>query len=119
MIGTRLAATADPRRLDHREPAILVMGNEQAGLSKEMAAACDTPAKLPMAGHADSLNLAIARGIALFEVRRGGWGEGVALTYAQCNAEGLQSAGADPQLEHRIAGHYRPRLVGGQLICPI
>jgi len=70
MIGTHLAATADLRRLDHREPAILVMGNEQAGLSERMAAACDSLAKLPMAGHADSLNLAVSTGIALFELRR-------------------------------------------------
>lgn len=71
MIGTHLAATADLRRLDHPEPAILVMGNEQAGLSEAMAAACDTLAKLPMAGRADSLNLAVSTGIALFEMRRG------------------------------------------------
>jgi TrmH family RNA methyltransferase len=47
------------------------MGNEQAGLSAEMAGLCDVLVKIPMAGKADSLNLAIATGVMLFEVLRG------------------------------------------------
>lgn len=43
-----LSATAVLRRLDHREPMILIMGNEPAGLSDAMAAACDRHAKLPL-----------------------------------------------------------------------
>ena len=34
------------------------MGNEQAGLTEEMAAACEARVKIPMVGRADSLNLA-------------------------------------------------------------
>ena len=47
------------------------MGNEQSGLSPEVAEACQVLAKIPMAGRADSLNLAVATGVMLFEVFRG------------------------------------------------
>ncbi|MND09196.1 tRNA (guanosine(18)-2'-O)-methyltransferase [compost metagenome] len=46
------------------------MGNEQHGLPGELAAACDRLCLIPMAGRADSLNLAVATGIMAFEVRR-------------------------------------------------
>jgi TrmH family RNA methyltransferase len=46
------------------------MGNEQAGLSPQLAKSCETLVKIPMAGRADSLNLAVATGIMLFEIAR-------------------------------------------------
>jgi TrmH family RNA methyltransferase len=42
------------------------MGPEQAGLSGEIAAACDVNVKIPMHGRADSLNLAVATGIMIY-----------------------------------------------------
>jgi TrmH family RNA methyltransferase len=47
------------------------MGTEQAGLSTEAAAAATTLVKIPMAGKADSLNLAVATAVMLFEIERG------------------------------------------------
>jgi TrmH family RNA methyltransferase len=47
------------------------MGNEQQGLTPALAAACDTLVRIPQSGTADSLNLAVATGIMLFEIRRG------------------------------------------------
>jgi TrmH family RNA methyltransferase len=70
VVGTHLAATEDLRKASFAEPAILLMGGEQAGLSDRLAAACDRLVKIPMAGRADSLNLAVSTGIALFEMRR-------------------------------------------------
>ena len=49
---------------------MVVMGGEQAGLTTAMAEACTTLVKIPMAGRADSLNLAVATGVMLFEVLR-------------------------------------------------
>jgi TrmH family RNA methyltransferase len=46
------------------------MGNEQQGLPDELAAACDRLLRIPQAGRADSLNLAVATGVALYEIRR-------------------------------------------------
>ena len=46
------------------------MGNEQQGLPDDAAAGCDTLLRIPQAGRADSLNLAVATGVMLFEIRR-------------------------------------------------
>lgn len=70
VVGTHLSGTNDIRTADFGEPALLMMGNEQAGLSDAVATVCDALVKIPMAGAADSLNLAISTGIALFELRR-------------------------------------------------
>mgnify|MGYP002621076495 CR=1 FL=1 len=40
------------------------------GLPEALAQACDTLIRIPQAGRADSLNLAVATGVALYEVRR-------------------------------------------------
>ncbi len=50
--------------------AVLLMGNEQSGLSAEIEAACDLLVRLPMRGRADSLNLAIATGVLLYDLWR-------------------------------------------------
>lgn len=71
IVGTHLAGKADYRAADYRTPVLLVMGGEQAGLTAEAAALCNTLVKIPMVGKADSLNLAVATAVMLFEIRRG------------------------------------------------
>ena len=66
VIGTRLDATSDHRSADVKRPSLVLMGNEQAGLTDDLAAACDVNVKIPMRGRADSLNLAIATGIMVY-----------------------------------------------------
>ncbi len=66
VVGTLLTATLDVRAARPAPPALLVMGNEQAGLSPSLAAACDLLVKIPMRGRADSLNLAVATGVMLY-----------------------------------------------------
>jgi TrmH family RNA methyltransferase len=66
VIGTRLDATAGYRDGAVQRPALLLMGNEQTGLTDRLAAACDVNVKIPMRGRADSLNLAIATGIMVY-----------------------------------------------------
>ena len=68
--ATHLNGSVDYRTPDYIEPVLLVMGNEQQGLDDEMAALCPTLIRIPQAGEADSLNLAVATGIALYEARR-------------------------------------------------
>jgi TrmH family RNA methyltransferase len=46
------------------------MGNEQQGLPDGLAESCDRLLRIPQAGRADSLNLAVATGVMLFEIRR-------------------------------------------------
>ena len=50
-----------PRRL------VLFMGWERRGLSEQAAAACDQLLRIPMAGALDSLNVAVAAGVLLYE----------------------------------------------------
>jgi TrmH family RNA methyltransferase len=71
LVGTHLAGAVDYRTIDYTaKPSVLLMGNEQAGLPELLADACDKLALIPQAGRADSLNLAVATGIMLFEARR-------------------------------------------------
>jgi len=70
VIGTHLSGQIDYRSANYREPALLVMGNEGAGLSPEISAACRKLVRIPMAGQLDSLNLAVATALMLFELRR-------------------------------------------------
>jgi len=58
--------TVDFREADYKKPMILVMGNEQAGITETLQNAVHQTVKLPMNGRADSLNLAIATGIMLY-----------------------------------------------------
>ena len=50
--------------------AVILMGNEQAGLPINVEAACDTLALIPMRGGADSLNLAQATALMSYEAWR-------------------------------------------------
>ena len=51
--------------------AVLVVGNEAAGVPADVAGACQTRATIPMAGGVDSLNVAVAAGIFLHHLRGG------------------------------------------------
>lgn len=67
-VGTHLKATGSYRRT-YKPPTLLVMGSEGKGLSEEAAAACSTLVRIPMKGRAESLNVAIATGLMLFEAQ--------------------------------------------------
>lgn len=71
LAATHLAGAVDYRTIDYRKkPVVILMGNEQAGLPEELAREATALARIPQQGRADSLNLAIATGIMLFEARR-------------------------------------------------
>lgn len=69
--GLRLAG-ADPHaeatvdRAPLGEPVALVLGNEAHGLPAEIAADLDLAVRVPLAGRAESLNLAAAAAICLY-----------------------------------------------------
>jgi len=72
VVGTHMRGETDFRTPAYgRKPTLLLMGNEQAGLSEPLAAACETLVRIPQVGRADSLNLAVATGLMIFEARRG------------------------------------------------
>ncbi len=70
VVGTHLDGALDFRQVRYPPRVLLVMGSEGRGLSSEMAALCGQLVKIPMAGGLDSLNLAIATALTLYEIRR-------------------------------------------------
>jgi TrmH family RNA methyltransferase len=63
------AATVDQAPLE--EPVALVLGNEAHGLPAAVAADLDLVVRVPLAGRAESLNLAAAAAVLLYEAARG------------------------------------------------
>jgi TrmH family RNA methyltransferase len=71
VVATHLAGAVDYRTVDYtKKPVAVLMGNEQSGLPDELAKAADKLARIPQQGRADSLNLAVATAVMLFEARR-------------------------------------------------
>jgi RNA methyltransferase, TrmH family len=52
-----------------RRPVALVVGNETAGVSEEILARADLVVQIPMAGPVESLNVGVATGISVYELR--------------------------------------------------
>jgi TrmH family RNA methyltransferase len=69
VVGTQLEAREDFRKVAYKAPTLLVMGSEGPGLSEALAAACTRTVKIPMAGGLDSLNLAVATALMLYQIR--------------------------------------------------
>ena len=65
--ATALEGAEDVTKLQWPDKVALVLGSEAEGVSGELLAKADQKVKIPMDGHAESLNVAIAGGILLFE----------------------------------------------------
>ena len=70
VLGTALPASVDYREANWSGPMLLMMGNEQSGLTENLMNAATQLIRMPMLGRSDSLNLAVATGVALYEFRR-------------------------------------------------
>ncbi len=66
LIATSAHGDVDYQTLIPQAPWILVLGNEQKGLSSSQTNACDVAVSLPMRGRVSSLNLAVAAGVLLY-----------------------------------------------------
>ena len=64
------AGEADLYEQDLTEPVAFVFGNEAWGLPREVAALADDVVRVPISGRAESLNLAAAATVCLFEWQR-------------------------------------------------
>ena len=70
VVGTSPHASTTIDKANFTAPTLLVVGNEQAGISKQLETMCDALISIPMSGSADSLNSAIAASVALYEANR-------------------------------------------------
>lgn len=70
LYGTHLEAQQSIYDLDLTGSVAFVMGSEGSGIRRLTAKECDVLCDLPMSGHVQSLNVAVACGICLYEVVR-------------------------------------------------
>jgi 23S rRNA (guanosine2251-2'-O)-methyltransferase len=68
--GLDQAATDSLFSADLTLPLVLVLGGEERGIRPLVHRTCDLILSIPQSGPLDSLNVSVAAGIALFEVRR-------------------------------------------------
>jgi RNA methyltransferase, TrmH family len=73
--GVQVVATLPTAELtywqaDLQRPTLIVLGNEGAGLSEELTEMADVQVKIPLAAGVESLNVAIAAALILYEAQR-------------------------------------------------
>ncbi|HZR43191.1 MAG TPA: RNA methyltransferase [Ktedonobacteraceae bacterium] len=68
LVGTSPSATTDYHMVSYDTPTILLMGEERKGLPPELQSLCDMMVSIPMVGEGDSLNLAVATSVMLYEM---------------------------------------------------
>ena len=68
LVGASDKAPADYQAVTYAQPLVLLMGSERQGLSPAQQSLCDLMVRLPMRGRSDSLNLAVATGVLLYEM---------------------------------------------------
>jgi TrmH family RNA methyltransferase len=70
VIATLPTATKTFWEVNLDRPTVILLGNEGAGLSPELAATADVSVKIPLAADVESLNVAITAALILYEARR-------------------------------------------------
>ena len=68
IVGTSDAASLNYRKITYPSPVILLMGSERQGLSLAQQRLCDLMVSIPMQGSCDSLNVAVATSLVLYEI---------------------------------------------------
>ena len=70
VVGTSLENSQDYRSVDYNGKIVLIIGNENNGISKLVSDNCDYLVKIPMYGTTNSLNASVAAGIMIYVVIR-------------------------------------------------
>lgn len=70
IVAATPSATVEYTQINMREPIAIAVGTEQLGLSKQWLENADLSVKIPMLGKADSLNVAMATTILMYEAIR-------------------------------------------------
>jgi TrmH family RNA methyltransferase len=68
VVGATPEAEVDYRSITYRKAVVLMLGHERSGLSDGQRNTCDRLVRIPMVGSPDSLNLAMAGTLMLYEV---------------------------------------------------
>jgi TrmH family RNA methyltransferase len=67
VVASDPSAPCSYRSAGYRRPLAVVLGNERLGLGRVWRDAADTVVSVPMMGTADSLNVAVAGALVLYE----------------------------------------------------
>lgn len=70
ILGTQMKSNTPLHKADFSMPCCIVMGAEDAGISKDVIKRADTLIHIPMTGDFDSLNVSVATGMVLYEAMR-------------------------------------------------
>ncbi|GAW91131.1 23S rRNA (guanosine(2251)-2'-O)-methyltransferase RlmB [Calderihabitans maritimus] len=73
VVGLDAKASQIYYEVDLKGPLVLVIGSEGKGISRLLKEKCDFHVRLPMVGHIDSLNAAVAASIVMYEAARQRW----------------------------------------------
>jgi TrmH family RNA methyltransferase len=68
LVGTSGGSALDYQALTYPARLVVLMGSERAGLDAQHLVLCDQVVRIPMLGRSDSLNLAVATAVVLYEV---------------------------------------------------
>ena len=68
LVGTSDHATQDYATVRYPQTCLLLMGSEREGLPEKYMQLCEMMVRIPMEGASDSLNLAVATGIILYQI---------------------------------------------------
>lgn len=68
LVGTSDKAEADYHTFNYPDPMLLLMGSERQGLQEHHIKLCDALVRIPMLGRSDSLNLAVAAAVTIYEI---------------------------------------------------
>lgn len=70
VVGCTEKGSVDAEKCDLTGPTAIIMGSEDEGISPEYLKRCNARIKIPMIGKIESLNVAVASGIVLYETLR-------------------------------------------------
>jgi len=70
VIGASPDGAEDYRQISYTRPALLMLGSERKGLTDEQRGICNRIVRIPMAEGVDSLNVAVAGSLLMYEVFR-------------------------------------------------
>ena len=69
IIGLEQSKNAvDYKKIKTNQQVLFVVGSEVTGIAEEILSLCDIIAEIPMKGKKESLNVAVAFGVALFRI---------------------------------------------------
>ena len=67
IVASTEKGTVHYREVNFKKPTLLILGNEETGISSELLKISDVRARLPIVGEVASLNVSVAAGVMMYE----------------------------------------------------